>query len=150
MFFPLLEACRSKDRERMNELTRPLTQRAVFEVASLWHTALALGRDTVDQEEMSALREYPLVEAVPYNCHPGGLYGQIVRGHNVLYELLIRECTVDAERDCVQAFRRHETQVPPDDQAVYRSLRRRLLVTEAGGQWRLRVPLMARWLRERG
>ena len=35
-------------------------------------------------------------------------------------------------------------------EAVYQSLRRRLLVVEEDGMWRLRVPLMARWLCERG
>ena len=74
----------------------------------------------------------------------------IVRGHNVLYELLIRECTSDGELEYVSAFRRQETQPPPGDEAGYRSLRRRLLVEEDAGRWRLRVPLMARWLRERG
>ena len=42
------------------------------------------------------------------------------------------------------------TQDPPTDEALYTSLRRRLLVVDDGGQWRLRVPLMHRWLRQRG
>jgi hypothetical protein len=38
-----------------------------------------------------------------------------------------------------------------EDEAVYQSLRRRWLVVEAGqGEWRPRVPLPRRWLRERG
>ncbi len=42
-------------------------------------------------------------------------------------------------------------QMAPDDEALFRSLRRRLLVADAGnGEWKLRVPLMQRWLRERG
>ena len=49
-----------------------------------------------------------------------------------------------------RGFRRQDTQPPPTDEAVHRSLRRRLLVVEDDGEWRLRVPLMQRWLRERG
>lgn len=49
----------------------------------------------------------------------------------------------------LRGFRRRDTQPPPDDEAIYTSLRRRLLVEEAGDQWRLRVPLMQRWLRQR-
>ena len=38
----------------------------------------------------------------------------------------------------------------PLDEAIHRSLRRRLMVTEDNGLWRMRVPLMQRWLRQRG
>jgi hypothetical protein len=41
-------------------------------------------------------------------------------------------------------------QPPPDDETVYQALRWRLLVEPVNGEWRLRVPLMQRWLRERG
>ncbi|MCZ6679398.1 MAG: ATP-binding protein, partial [Candidatus Poribacteria bacterium] len=74
----------------------------------------------------------------------------IVRGHNVFYELTHRESTLPGEWEYLSAFRRHATQPPPEDEAMYTSLRRRLLVEEENGEWRLRVPLMARWLRERG
>jgi hypothetical protein len=74
----------------------------------------------------------------------------IVRGETVLYQLVRGECTLPGEWDYVSAFRRHETQPPPGDEAIARSLRRRLLVEEDGGGWRLRVPLMRRWLRQRG
>jgi len=74
----------------------------------------------------------------------------IVRGHNVLYELMRRESTLPGEWEYLSAFRNHDSQPPPEDEAVYRSLRRRLLVEVENGEWRLRVPLMARWLRERG
>ncbi len=73
----------------------------------------------------------------------------IVRGDTALRELVEQECTLPGEWDYVSAFRRHDTQAPPDSDDVYRSLRRRLLVTEENGLWRLRVPLMQRWLRER-
>ncbi|MDZ7369109.1 MAG: ATP-binding protein [candidate division KSB1 bacterium] len=74
----------------------------------------------------------------------------IVSGHNVLYQLLRGESTLPGEWEYLSAFRKREMQPPPEDEAIYTSLRRRLLVEEENGQWRLRVPLMARWLKERG
>jgi hypothetical protein len=74
----------------------------------------------------------------------------IVSGHNVLYELLRRESRLPGEWEYLSKFRIRETQPPPDDEAMAQSLRRRLLVEEESGQWRLRVPLMSRWLRKRG
>jgi len=74
----------------------------------------------------------------------------IVSGHNVLYQLMRGESTLPGEWEYLAAFRKRETQPLPEDEAIYISLRRRLLVEEENGQWRLRVPLMARWLRERG
>jgi len=57
---------------------------------------------------------------------------------------------LDGEWEYLKAFGEHESQPPPGDEDVARSLRRRQLVVEDGGVWRLRVPLMERWLRERG
>jgi hypothetical protein len=74
----------------------------------------------------------------------------IVSGHNVLYELMHRECRLPGEWEYLSAFRTRETQPPPGDEAIVRSLRRRLLIAEEDGAWRLRVPLMRRWLRARG
>jgi hypothetical protein len=76
----------------------------------------------------------------------------VVRGHNVLYELMHRESTLPGEWEYIEDFRRQESRPPPDDDAVRRSLRRRLLFKEEGieGPWRLRVPLMRRWLNKRG
>jgi len=74
----------------------------------------------------------------------------VVRGQNVLYELMRRESFLPGEWEYLSAFRKTETQPPPDDENVAASIRRRLLVEENDGQWRLRVPLMARWLRVRG
>lgn len=71
------------------------------------------------------------------------------RGDNVLMELVERESRLPGEWDYVRAFRTTETQPIPDDEAIARSLRRRLLVTEEAGGFRLRVPLMGRWLRQR-
>lgn len=72
------------------------------------------------------------------------------RGDTVLRELLEKESTLPGEWAYLAAFRGREVQPPPVDEALARSLRRRLLVTEEGGRCRLRVPLMARWLRQRG
>jgi hypothetical protein len=74
----------------------------------------------------------------------------IVRGHIVLYQLVRGECRLPGEWEYLSAFRQHEVQPPPKDEDVARSLRRRLLVVVDGDQWRLRVPLMRRWIRERG
>jgi len=75
----------------------------------------------------------------------------VVRGHNVLYELLRRESSLPGEWEYLSAFRHTAVQPPPGDGAVAASIRRRLLVEEQqGDEWRLRVPLMERWLRIRG
>ena len=75
----------------------------------------------------------------------------IVRGHNVLYELMRRESFLPGEWEYLSAFRKQEAQPPPEDEAMASSLRRRMLVTmdDEVGQWRLRVPLMRRWLLKR-
>ena len=68
----------------------------------------------------------------------------IIRGHNVLYELMHRESFLPGEWEYLSAFRKQEAQPLPEDEAIARSLRRRLLVVEEGadGPWCLRVPLM--------
>ncbi len=75
----------------------------------------------------------------------------ILHGHAVLHELMREESTLPGEWAYLAGFRTRTTQPPPADEEIARSLRRRLLVTDSGsGLWRLRVPLMERWLRERG
>jgi hypothetical protein len=74
----------------------------------------------------------------------------IVSGDTVLRELVERESRLPGEWDYLRAFRRVDTQPPPQDEALDRSLRRRLMVIEDDGSWRMRVPLMQRWLRARG
>jgi hypothetical protein len=71
-------------------------------------------------------------------------------GRNVLRELMVVESRIPGEWDYLRGFRAHDTQPPPGDEAVHRSLRGRLLVVEESGVWRLRVPLMQRWLRATG
>jgi hypothetical protein len=70
----------------------------------------------------------------------------VERGTVVLGELIEGECRTPAEWQYLLGFRRTEIQPPPPDQQVRRSLRRRLLIVEEGERWRLRVPLMRRWL----
>ena len=74
----------------------------------------------------------------------------IVRGEAVFHELLRRESRLPGEWEYVEAFSQVESQIEPADREIARSLRRRELVEVEGGQWRLRVPLMRRWLIERG
>lgn len=74
----------------------------------------------------------------------------IVSGHNVLYQLMHGETMLPGEWEYLSTFRKRSTQPPPDDENIYRSLRRRLLIAEEGGEWYLRVPLMERWLKQRG
>ena len=77
----------------------------------------------------------------------------IVKGHTVFYELMHGEpaFVLPGEWDYLDRFRDSEEQAPPHDREISRSLKRRELVAETeSGQWRLSVPLMGRWLRERG
>ncbi|MFN0084387.1 MAG: AAA family ATPase [Blastocatellia bacterium] len=97
--------------------------------------------DLVNEEEAAALNSDLLDRAIEKS---------LVRGHNVFYELLHRESMLPGEWDYLLAFRQRENQSPPADERIARSLRRRTLVAEENGAWRLRVPLMARWLKARG
>lgn len=74
----------------------------------------------------------------------------IVSGQIVLYQLMHDESKLPGEWDYLSNFRKTETQPPPQDEKIAASLRRRLLIEELNGEWRLRVPLMARWLKQRG
>jgi hypothetical protein len=72
----------------------------------------------------------------------------IVSDYNVLYELLHHE-SLPREWEYLSKFLSRETQLPPEEEPIAQSLRRRVLVEEEFGIWRLRVPLMTRWLRQR-
>jgi AAA ATPase domain len=74
----------------------------------------------------------------------------IVDGDTVLRQLMRGESELPGEWDYLIGFRSKDDQPPPHDEAVFQSLRRRQLITEEAGLWRLRVPLMQRWLRQRG
>jgi uncharacterized protein len=73
----------------------------------------------------------------------------VVRGNNVFLELMERESRLPGEWDYLRTFRSIDEQPPPTDEALDRSLCRRRLVVENNGFYFLRVPLMARWLRQR-
>ncbi len=73
----------------------------------------------------------------------------VVSGDAVLEQLVPDDCRLDGEWDYLKAFRPRDTQTPPEDEGIYQSLRRRLMVIDDSGLWRMRVPLMQRWLRER-
>ena len=74
----------------------------------------------------------------------------VVGGDVVLRQLMERECSLPGEWEYLRGFSREDVQEPSAEEAVRRALLRRLVVAEDGGQWRLRVPLMQRWLRARG
>jgi hypothetical protein len=74
----------------------------------------------------------------------------VTSGDTVLRELIIGECRDPAELEYVSEFRRHTVLPPPDNHVVRDALRQRLLIVEQEDGWRLRVPLMQRWLREEG
>jgi hypothetical protein len=73
----------------------------------------------------------------------------VIRGDNVFLELLKNESQLPGEWEYLLAFRKAEEQPLPANDTVARSLRQRLLVLEEGDRYRLRVPLMGRWLRQR-
>ena len=62
-----------------------------------------------------------------------GLSKAVVRGDTVLRQLLENESRLPGEWDYIQGFRRSDTQPPPGEDALHRSLRRRLLVAEENG-----------------
>jgi len=74
----------------------------------------------------------------------------VMLGNVVLRQLMNPDEAAPAEWTYLSGFRAQDRQPPPTDETVRQALRRRLLVTEEGDRWRLRVPLMQRWLRQRG
>jgi hypothetical protein len=73
----------------------------------------------------------------------------IINGDTVLRQLMRGESS-EADWQYLRGFRTRDSQSLPDDETVYESLRRRMLVIEEQDEWRLRVPLMRRWLSLRG
>ena len=76
----------------------------------------------------------------------------VSRGRNAFHQLLRSQCREGSgEWAYLAEFARRESQPPPADAETRRLLKRRRLLTETpGGEWRLVVPLMARWLRKEG
>ncbi|HMU64888.1 MAG: hypothetical protein U1E82_03230 [Nitrosomonas sp.] len=117
----------------------------IHHVAAGWpHLVQLLAETTVD---LCNDREQDIIDATLLDQ---AIAKAVVTGDTVLRQLLCNEAS-DAEWAYLSGFRRLDTQPIPNDEAVYRGIRRRLLITDVGnGEWRLRVPLMQRWLRERG
>lgn len=70
--------------------------------------------------------------------------------HSTLARIVQHECRLPGEWEYLTGFRRADQQPLPADEEVLRSLRRRLMVVVDGDRCRMLVPLMQRWLRERG
>jgi hypothetical protein len=92
-------------------------------------------------------RQRPLVDAALLD---DAIAKAVTAGDTVLRQLLKGESS-EADWAWLVGFRRLDALPIPEDEAVFLSLRRRWLVVDAElGKWRLRVPLLLRWLRERG
>jgi hypothetical protein len=79
------------------------------------------------------------------------------RGDAVLRQLIEGESCLPGEAEYLMGFRDRESQPEPADPEVRRALRRRQLVVVDGGvwllrsrSWRLRTPLMRRWMATNG
>jgi hypothetical protein len=96
--------------------------------------------DLLNEEETSQV-EAALLERA--------LDDAVVAGHSVLYELMQRESFLPGEWEYLYRFKKSPSQPPPEDEAIRVSLLRRQLIIEEQGEWRLRVPLMERWLKKR-
>lgn len=131
--------------DRWPEFWGPQGIERIFQQAGGWPHLVQLLAETL--LDLVNRRSLPGVDPALFE---EGLDKAIVRGHNVLYQLLQQECQSDAEWDYLSGFRRADTQSPPAQDSVCRALRGRLLVEKVGSVWRLRVPLMQRWLRQRG
>lgn len=81
----------------------------------------------------------------------GALAKAVVTGDSVFAELMLyRSAEYPGAWEYLSGFRKRDCQPPPEADALRLLLKRHLLVAEApDGQWRLLVPLMQRWLRER-
>ncbi len=66
----------------------------------------------------------------------------------ILRHIIKNDQTSNNEWKYLLRFRSCDTQPPPDDDEIAESIRRRLLIAEESGAWRLRVPVMERWLRK--
>jgi hypothetical protein len=73
----------------------------------------------------------------------------VISGDSVMIQLLKNESTTPGEWDYLLRFRNSDILPLPDNDAIRKSLLRRLLVTISDNQVRLRVPLMHQWIRER-
>ncbi len=114
------------------------------ETAGWPHLVQLLAETAVD---LCNERQRPLVDAALLD---DAIAKAVTAGDTVLRQLLKGESS-EADWAWLVGFRRLDALPIPEDEAVFLSLRRRWLVVNAGpGECRLRVPLLLRWLRERG
>ena len=117
------------------------------ETAGWPHLVQLLAETAVD---LCNERQRPLVDAALLD---DAIAKAVTAGDTVLRQLLKGESS-EADWAWLVGFRRLDALPIPEDEAVFLSLRRRWLVVDAGpSAWRLRVPLLLRWLRwlrERG
>ena len=91
----------------------------------------------------------PGAKPLPPTLLERALDESVSRGRNAFHQLLHSQCRVQGEWAYLAEFARRETQPSPADAEVRRLLKRRQLLTETpSGEWRLVVPLMARWMRK--
>jgi hypothetical protein len=132
-------------RPRYDELWGKQGIRRIHEEAGGWpHLVQLIAETAIDlHNERAVVPSGPaLIDAA--------IARAVVRGDTALRELVQYESTLPGEWDYIRGFRHQDVQPAPVDEQIYQSIRRRLLVIEDGRSWRLRVPLMQRWLRERG
>ncbi len=94
----------------------------------------------------SGLSRRPL----PASLLEQALDASVKRGRNAFHQLLRSQSQVLGEWEYLAAFATRDTQPPPDDAAIRRSLDRRRLLVSVNGESALRVPLMRRWLQREG
>lgn len=92
------------------------------------------------------------VRSLPPPLLEQALDASVERGRNAFHQLVRSQCREGfGEWDYLEKFGREDTQALPSDAETRRLLKRRQLLKETpGGDWRLVVPLMARWIRMEG
>ena len=118
-------------------------ERIQAETSGWPHLVQLVAETAIDMANDRGLRglDGPMLEAV--------LNRAVIRGDAVLRQLVESESRSAGERAYLLGFRHREMQPPPDDVDVRARLRRRRLVLDDGGGWRLQAPLMRRWLVDR-
>jgi len=89
LIVPAIHACQSGNRKLLESLCREPLQNAVFQVASLFHTAAALS-SKIDPEEKDKLQTFDLTTAVEHYLHPAPKYGSILpRKYNIVHNRFV-------------------------------------------------------------
>jgi len=103
----------------------------------------------IAETTIDVLNSESVAESVTAEILDRAIERSVVSGDTVLHQLLKRESRQAGEWDYLLGFKTLDVQPPPQDEKVAQSLRRRMIVLEEAGGWRLKVPLMLRWLRTR-